>query len=270
MFECVINVAEGRDLDALDDLARRAGSSFRDLHSDPMHHRSVFTLVANAPELARDVRALISAAYEHFDLRRHEGVHPRFGVVDVVPFVAYHDDEATALALRDETADWLVETYGVPVFFYVGQPTLGQRTLPEVRRGAFRDFSPDRGPNEPTPAKGAVALGVRDVLVAWNVWLRGVPLAETKRVAAALRTTKVRTLGLDLGRATQVSCNLTAPYDVGPGEVYDAVVAHVGSAHVERAELVGLLPEAVLRHEAPERWAQLGLSLERTIEARVS
>lgn len=270
MFECVINVADGRDLDALDDLARRAGASFRDLHSDPVHHRSVFTLVADAPALARDVRALITGAYEHFDLRRHEGVHPRFGVVDVVPFVAYHDDATTALALRNDTATWLVETFDVPVFFYVGQPTLGLRTLPEVRRGAFRDFSPDRGPDEPTPSKGAVALGVRDVLVAWNVWLRGVPLAETKLVAAALRSAAVRTLGLELGDATQVSCNLTAPYDVGPGAVYDAIVAHVGSAHVERAELVGLLPEAVLRHEPPERWAQLDLSLERTIEARAT
>lgn len=270
MFECVINVADGRDQSALNELARRAGNSFRDLHSDPVHHRSVFTLVAGALELSRDVRALIDAAYEHFDLRSHEGVHPRFGVVDVVPFVAYHDDEETAFALRDETATWLVDTYGVPVFFYVGQPTLGQRTLPEVRRGAFRDFEPDRGPHEPPPTRGAVALGVRDVLVAWNVWLRDVALGETKRVAASLRSSAVRTLGLDVGTATQVSCNLVAPYEVGPGEVYDAIVERVGAAHVGRAELVGLIPEAVLRREATSRWAQLDLSLEQTIERRAT
>lgn len=268
MFECVINVAEGRDLDALGDVARRAGASCRDLHSDAVHNRSVFTLVADASALALDVRSLITAAYEHFDLRNHQGVHPRFGVVDVVPFVAYHDDESVATALRDETATWLAETFGVPVFFYVGHPSLDARTLPEVRRRAFIDLAPDRGPQVPPPSRGAAALGVRDVLVAWNLWLSDVPLEETKKLAAALRGPAVRSLGFDLGGATQVSCNLVTPEQVGPGSVYDAVVARVGEGHVLRSELVGLVPEVVLYNEAPERWAKLGLSPEATIEAR--
>jgi len=268
VFECVINIAEGRDLEALDDVARRAGPSCRDRHSDPVHNRSVFTLVAEAPALAHDVRALISAAYEHFDLRSHEGVHPRFGVVDVVPFVAYHDDETVAMALRDETATWLADAFEVPVFFYVGHPSPDARTLPEVRRRAFLDLAPDRGPQTASPSRGASALGVRDVLVAWNLWLSGVSLEETKKLAAALRGPAVRSLGFDLGETTQVSCNLVTPDAVGPGFVYDAVKERVGEARIIRGELVGLIPESVLRNEAPERWEKLGLSRDATIEAR--
>ena len=268
MFECVINIADGLDLEALDDVSRRAGTSCRDRHSDPIHNRSVFTLVADAPALAHDVRALVSAAYEHFDLRNHQGVHPRFGVVDVVPFVAYHDDETVALALRDETAAWLADTFDVPVFFYVGHPSPDARTLPEVRRRAFIDLWPDRGPRTASPARGASALGVRDVLVAWNLWLSGVSLEETRKLAAALRGPAVRSLGFDLGGTTQVSCNLVTPDDVGPGFVYDTVAERVGAQRIIRGELVGLVPESVLRHEDPSRWDLLGLSPDATIEAR--
>ncbi|MDE3107572.1 MAG: hypothetical protein KGJ42_05400 [Acidobacteriota bacterium] len=268
MFECVLNVAEGRDVAALAELAAAAGASMRDLHHDPVHHRSVFTLLGEPPALARDVRALIGAAYQRLSLQGHEGVHPRFGVVDVVPFVAYDDDVTLAYVLRDETARWIAETFDVPVFFYASFPGVLERSLPQVRRRAFKDLAPDLGPDKPSPTLGAVAVGVRDVLVAWNLWLRDVDLGETQRVAAALRRREVRALGFDLGGATQVSCNLVAPYEVGPGAVFDDVVARVGAERVVRGELVGLLPEAVLRHESPQRWAQLGLSLEATIEAR--
>jgi len=91
LFECVVNIAEGRRLDVLDELDHAAGSSLRDRHSDAEHHRSVFTLIHHEPQLVNDVQHLISAAFERLDLRSHEGVHPRFGVVDVVPFVALKD-----------------------------------------------------------------------------------------------------------------------------------------------------------------------------------
>jgi glutamate formiminotransferase len=268
VFECVINVAEGRDVAALAEVAAAAGASMRDLHHDPVHHRSVFTLLGSPPMLARDVRALISAAYERFSLENHEGVHPRFGVVDVVPFVAYDDDVTLAYVLREETAQWIAETFAVPVFFYAGFPGGRERSLPQVRRHAFKDLAPDLGPENPSPRLGAVAIGVRDVLVAWNLWLRDVDLDETRRVAAEIRRQEVRALGFDVGGATQVSCNLVEPYKVGPGAVFDEVVARVGDERVVRGELVGLLPEAVLRREDPARWAQLGLSIEATIEAR--
>ncbi len=105
MFECVINLSEGRDAPLLGELRASAGTSLRDLHADPFHNRSVFTLINSAQELVPDVHALLRRAFATLDLSRHEGVHPRFGVVDVVPFVALEpEDPEEAVELRDRTA----------------------------------------------------------------------------------------------------------------------------------------------------------------------
>ena len=107
MLECVLNISEGRNLDLLGELSGPAGQSLRDRHSDLFHNRAVFTLINDAEALTSDVRALISASFHTLDLRTHEGVHPRFGVVDVVPFVALDPESpARAVELRDETARW--------------------------------------------------------------------------------------------------------------------------------------------------------------------
>ena len=103
------------------------------------------------------------------NLREHAGVHPRLGVVDVVPFVALPGStEADALAARDRYGEWSADTLGVPCFRYGPE-----RTLPDVRRGAFRALRPDDGPAEPHPSAGACAVGARPVLVAYNLWLGG-------------------------------------------------------------------------------------------------
>ena len=270
MFECVVNVSEGRSQHYLAQFARAAGPSLRDRHADPQHNRSVFTLINDRESLVDGVRALIDSVFATLDLSTHHGVHPRFGVVDVVPFVALGtDDAAEAVQLRDETARWIAETYDVATFLY-GPIGAGTRTLPEVRRGAFGTIEPDFGPAEPSPRLGAVALGARDVLVAWNLWLDGVTVDEARRLAAALRRPGVRALGLELGGPVQVSCNLIDPLRVGPDVVYDLVRDMLQPpGRVLRAELVGLAPRAMLDHIDAARWPQLDLSLSRTIEARV-
>jgi glutamate formiminotransferase len=140
------------------------------------------------------------------------------------------------------------------------------RSLPDVRRDAFRTIAPDTGPDRPHRSAGACAVGARPVLVAYNVWLDDRDLALARAVAARVRGPAVRALGLQVGDGVQVSMNLLAPDEVGPAEAYDKVAA---SARVERAELVGLLPRAVLLAVPASRWVQLDLSEERTIEARV-
>ena len=111
--------------------------SLRDLHADAFHNRSVFTLINDPEPLVGDVRALIGAAFKTLDLRAHEGVHPRFGVVDVVPFVALEPDTPSrAIELRDDTAQWISDTFDVPVFLY-GPVDGAVRTLPDVRQHAF-------------------------------------------------------------------------------------------------------------------------------------
>lgn len=258
MLECVVNISEGRDHALIADIAATCGDDLLDVHSDPDHHRSVFTLVGEDPP-----RRLASRAVELLDLSHHDGVHPRLGVVDVVPFVPLAGATAAdALAARDRFATWAAETLGVPCFLYGPE-----RTLPDVRRHAFRDGAPDTGPATPHPTAGACAVGSRPVLVAYNLWLAEPDIETARRVARDLRGPEVRALGLAVGSQVQVSMNLVAPDVVGPADVYDKVAAEVP---VARAELVGLIPSAVLERIPSERWEQLDIDDDRTIEARLA
>ena len=256
----MINISEGRDDSRLTALAAAAGPSLLDLHHDPHHHRSVFTLAG--PDVEDAARALTAEAVARLDLRAHEGVHPRFGVVDVVPFVPLDgtaiDD---AVAARDAFASWAGGELGLPCFLYGPE-----RTLPELRRGAFRTLDPATGPPGPHPSAGACAVGARPVLIAYNLWLAAPDLATAKAIAASVRSPEVRALGLATGDRVQVSCNLIAPELVGPAEIYDLVAAQ---AAVARAELVGLLPATVLSRIPRSRWPELDLGDDRTIEARL-
>ncbi len=264
MIECVVNLSEGRDLVAIERLAAAAGSSLRDVHHDAIHHRSVLTLINDEKVLRRDVRALARRSVEILDLRQHEGIHPRIGVLDVVPFVALTEPEAPqARALRDETAQWLGYELGVPAYLYGPE-----RTLPALRRDYRHARTPDYGPWPPLPRSGAVAVGIRPVLLAWNIWLRGLTLDETVALATTLRGPHLRTLGLPYGELTQLSCNLIDPQVQGPDHVLDAVRARHGD-QVVRSERVGLIPDSVLRRIDRSRWAELDLSPEATIESRL-
>ncbi len=274
----------------------------------------MFTLGGAAGEVQEAVRSLARVAVATLDLSGHDGVHPRFGVLDVVPFVPLvpighgQPDLGPALVARDAFATWAGGALGLPCFLYGPLAGGGVRSLPEVRRGAFRELGPDAGPATPHPTAGASAVGARPLLVAYNLWLAGADVAVARTVAAALRGPAVRALGLDLGHGVQVSCNLVDPFTVGPAEVYDRVsellretrasgeslggngegareregagngegardredTAGGGNAIIEHAELVGLLPEAVLERTPPQRWAELDLAPDRTIEARLA
>lgn len=263
VLECVVNISEGRDQDLIARLAATAGRALLDVHTDEHHHRSVLTLVGeDAP------RAVTRAAVATLDLGPHEGVHPRIGVVDVVPFVPLAgDDAATALAARDRFATWAADELGVPTFLYGPE-----RSLPEVRRGAFTTLRPDHGPATPHPTAGAIAVGARPLLVAYNLWLAVPDVVLARRLATAVRGPAVRALGLPVGDRAQVSLNLIDPATTGPAAVFDLVdrAARTAGNRVVGAELVGLLPEAVLRAVDEERWEQLDLAAGRTIEARLA
>ncbi|MFZ1063129.1 MAG: hypothetical protein WAN30_06615 [Acidimicrobiales bacterium] len=268
MFECVPNLAEGRNLTVLDDLSASAGASLRDRHHDPAHHRSVFTLINDPEPLERDVRTLVERAFTALSLVEHAGVHPRFGVVDVVPFVALDPDERPrARAMRDRTASWIARTFEVATFLYGPLADGSTRTLPDVRRLAFGELAPDFGPGEPSAKHGAVAVGERPVLVAWNIWLARTSLAEARALAREVRNPSVRALGFRVGDEVQVSCNLLDVTACPPSTVYDQVARLAGASRISRTELVGLFPRALLEREDPRRWSQLDLSPERTIEA---
>jgi glutamate formiminotransferase len=280
-MECVVNVSEGRDDEVLRRLSAAAASTLVDLHRDPDHNRSVLTLAGRPDAVADAARALARVAVDLIDLSRHEGVHPRVGALDVVPFVPYAlgdlppRDLTVALELRDKFANWLGAELDVPSFLYGPLPGGGARSLPDLRRLAFAPpqeggLAPDFGPASPHPTAGATAVGARTVLVAYNVWVSS--LETARAVAPRVRNEHVRVLALAVGQRAQVSCNLVDPALYGPARLYDAVAELVEEAggSVEGAELVGLIPSAVLAKISPARYEELGLSPDATVESRLS
>jgi glutamate formiminotransferase len=286
VLECVVNLSEGRDEALVDRLVASAGACALDVHSDVDHHRSVVTLAGADDDVEAGVRRLATAAVTSIDLGRHEGAHPRVGVIDVVPWIALtrrpdgrlvDGPPALAVGPRDRFATWAGAVLDLPAFLYgparpgpaAGEapaPSGWAATLPELRRRAWQGLRPAFGPDTPHPTAGAVCVGARRLLVAYNLWLGDADVATARRIASEVRRPGLRTLGLEVGDAVQVSCNLVDPLRIGPADAFDAVASRVA---VDRAELVGLAPAAVLDQVPSRRWAELDLDPTRTIEARL-
>ena len=271
VLECVVNISEGTQGDLLSAFREIARPALLDLHADAFHNRAVLTLAGAGDDLHQAVAALTRLALATLDLARHEGVHPRLGVVDVVPFVDLADPWAPAttasIAARDRYARWAAQELDLPCFLYGPE-----RALPEIRRSAWRTLDPDVGPRRPHPTAGAVCVGARPVLVAYNLVLSAPDIERARVIAAGLRRPGLRTLALVTGPDVQISCNLTDPLRLRPDHVYDLIdgalrAAGQGAPRIARAELVGLLPEAVLAAIPAKRWDALALAPDRTIEA---
>jgi glutamate formiminotransferase len=260
VLEAVPNFSEGRDEGVVDALRGALSSPARllDVHVDADHHRSVFTLVGEPDELVETLLAGIKCARERIDLRRHDGAHPRIGAADVVPIVPI---KAGELERAKEAAGVLARRVGeelsLPVFLY-GElapgrgPAFFRRGGPEElqRRIDSGELAPDFGPERLDESAGAVIVGARRPLIAFNVNLRG-ELAAAKAVAAIVRESGggfpgVRALGLDLPRAgvVQVSMNVedweAAALHKIVARIEEEAAAH--GAEVVGSELVGLMP----------------------------
>lgn len=272
------NVSEGRDTAAVDALGAACRAVLLDVHSDPDHHRSVFTLAGSLPDVESGAGALAAAAVATLDLRIHAGVHPRLGVLDVVPFVALDPARgAEAVEAAGRFARRVAAELGVPTFLY-GDADPAGRSLPEVRRDAFSARFPDFGPGAPHATAGAAAVGARPLLVAVNCDLDVDDLGLARAIAAEVRERDgglpgVRALGLRLDRAdlVQVSMNLTNLSATGIEDACTVVrdTARAAAADVARVELVGLMPASELERcgAAFLEWARLDRSS--TIEGRL-
>lgn len=263
-----INISEGRDepwLHEYDEFALVV-----DRHSDPEHHRSVITIGGERDEIIETAIAVAARAIDHIDLTGHQGLHPRLGAVDVVPFVALGSAGIEeAIAARQHFAQRLAQEFDVPSFFYGPLDDGSLRALPELRREAFVTLKPEVGPEQPHPTAGACAVGVRGPLVAWNLLLSGIDLATGKAIAKAIRNTQLRAIALPLAQGIQISCNLIDPMVFTPADAFDAIAAHCDwRAHIVRAELVGTIPEASLTRIDPGRWESLDLAPSKTLESR--
>lgn len=252
MLVSPVNLSWGRPGHILDALVAAAGHDLLDIHVDPHHHRSVLTVVGESAP-----RRLAEAAVALIDLRAHVGAHPRLGSIDVVPFVpAEGRDLGEARAARDAFVAWAAGQLRLPALCYGDDGP----TLPQVRKTA-------RGTVRAHPTAGAVCVSARGPLVAYNVWLEEPDLATARQVAREIRGQGIRALGIRVGDRVQVSMNLVTPTSVGPGQAYDAVRARVA---VSGAELVGLLPREVLQREPWNRWLELDLAEDRTVEHRLA
>jgi glutamate formiminotransferase len=259
---CIPNLSEGQDRSALQRLTQAANSSLLDLHFDADHNRCVVTL--GGETLFSDLCKLAKVTAAELDITHHRGVHPRLGVIDVVPFIPLtSDDIENAHALAGRFMDFLVEELEIPVFRYDSSVD-----LPTVRRRAFKDLSPSAGPSLPHPRLGATALACRPPLVAYNIIVGVAGLEELRTLARSLRSPTVRTLGFEVTEGYQLSSNLLSPHTFGPLQLYQAVL-EAGVAPIS-CELVGLVPEAVLQAIPEELRPTLNLNDWSSFEARLS
>jgi glutamate formiminotransferase len=281
VLECVVNVSEGRDMRRLLAIAQACGPSLVDVHADADHHRSVFTLAGPGPnDAVAGARALATAVAEQCSIVDHAGEHPRFGALDVVPFVALGETKVARAQAAEEArafAEWWALEYAVPVFLYDDADPQG-RDLPNARSTSFRTRGPDLGPDEPHPTLGATAVGARRPLVACNCVLVSRDVVVARRIAREVRERSgglqgVRALAFFLpgARRAQVSMNL---FDLDHTGVQHACLhvrdlARRYGTDVASIELVGLIPRRDLDQCTDDflRWSRL--DTESTIEARV-
>jgi glutamate formiminotransferase len=291
LIECVPNVSEGRRADIIAALAAAIaapGIDVLDQSSDPSHNRSVFTFAGEPGALLDAVLRLFAAAIASIDLRAHEGVHPRIGAVDVVPFVPLQGatmEECVTLA--KSTAALVAERLHVPVFLYEEAATTDdRRSLSNIRRGGVDGVAlrmkqaawrPDFGPDRPHPTAGVAAVGARPILIAYNVNLASNRLGVAKRIASAIRASggglaNVKALGLQLDHGTvQVSMNLTDYKETSMMTVFDLIAreAAVDGVRVLESEIVGLVPADALPKDPVRRLKLREKDLDRVLELRL-
>ncbi|MGO8672470.1 MAG: glutamate formimidoyltransferase [Capsulimonadaceae bacterium] len=256
LIQCVPNFSEGRRsgvvqgiVDAVDAVP---GVRLVDWSADIDHNRMVVTVVGDPASIATAVVDAAAVAVARIDLREHDGVHPRLGAIDVVPIVPLQGvtlEDCAHVAVG--IARTVAERFALPVFLYeAASPDC--RSLPDIRKRAFTDLLPDFGPSIPHPSAGAVVVGARGPLIAYNVVLNTSDPAPARTIARELRAggasglIGVRALGLTLPSRslTQVSVNIVDPAATSIGAVFEYVCRRAGEFHttVVESELIGAMP----------------------------
>ncbi|MDZ7637924.1 MAG: glutamate formimidoyltransferase [Bryobacterales bacterium] len=271
LVECVPNFSEGRDAELLRSIASAIqsvpGVYVLDEERDEDHNRAVMTVVGEPTAMLEAMLNAAALAVERIDLTRHQGVHPRIGALDVLPFIPLSGiSMAECVQLAREAAQRLWERHQVPCYLYeAAAATAERRNLETIRKGQFEhlrlaveddpSLRPDVGGPGLHPTAGATAVGARKFLIAWNVWLRTDDLSVAQRIAKLIRQSSggfpfVKALGLPLPRRglTQVSLNLTDFEETPPQPVFDTIVREAAKHKVEviGSELIGLVPHRAL------------------------
>ena len=293
LVECPLNFSDGQRKDVIDAIAQaaqRAGVQVLDICSDADHNRSVITLIGEPEALEESAFAIVARAIDLIDLRQQRGTHPRIGAVDVVPFVPVRGASmADCVQMARRSGERIGRELKLPVYLYEQAATAPHRqNLADIRQGEFEGLAakmkdplwkPDFGPAKPHPSAGAVVLGARTYLIAYNVYLGTKDVRLAKAIARAVRfrdggLANVKALGMFIKEREmcQVSMNLVDPFRTPIYRVVEAVrmeAARYGVPVVE-SELIGLLPlEALL--ETARYYLQLhNLRAEHVLETRLT
>jgi glutamate formiminotransferase len=275
LVECVPNFSEGRRPETVEQIASAIRAvrtaCVLDTHIDPDHNRSVITFVASPEDVVDAAVQAVKRAAELIDMRTHQGEHPRLGATDVLPFVPVSQvtmDDCVRLA--HEAGKRIARELSIPVYFYERAALRPDRVnLEDVRRGALEllreqiSTNPERSPDEGLPVvhetAGAIAVGARPFLIAFNVVLRTEDILIARQIAKAIRARSgglsfVKALGFRLAtrKFVQVSMNLVNYEVTGMEAAYNAIVQETQrlGVEIESAEIVGLVPRAALNREA--------------------
>jgi glutamate formiminotransferase len=287
-LEAVPNFSEGRDRGTIEAIgaALDRHAELLDVHADPDHNRSVFTLVGDDESIVEALVAGVAEARERIDLRRHEGAHPRIGAADVVPVVPIEPrDLSHARAAAVRVAERIGSELGLPVFLYgdlaPGRgPAFFRRGGTEelARRLETGELEPDFGPKVLHETAGGAIVGARRPLIAFNVDLTDATVEVAREIAAVVRERDggfpgVRALGLDLPRAgrVQVSMNVEDWEASALHEIVGRIdqEAAVRGARVAGAELVGLMPAGAAAAAAGAQLRIEGFDASRVLELRL-
>lgn len=288
---CVPNFSEARRADVVQAICAAAqsvpGAALLDRHSDSDHNRTVLTLAGQPEAVLEAVFRAIREAVTRIDLNRHQGVHPRLGAADVVPFVPLRDitlEECVALARR--LGERVGRELGIPVYLYEAAATRPERVrLEDIRRGQYEGLKaeigihparqPDYGPARVGPA-GATVIGARLPLIAYNLYLDTDDVQIARSIARTIRASggglpAVKALGLSVGGRAQVSINLTDYRQTSLLTVIQAVQreAEARQTRIHHAELVGLIPREAILETAGQALHLEGFSPDQILEERL-
>lgn len=292
ILEAVPNFSEGRDIEkvrSLVDTISKRGVEVLDWSADPDHHRSVVTYIGDPRSVISASVAAAEFAIQEFDIRLHEGLHPRVGALDVLPFVPLHGlcmQDAIAAAREAGEA---IASLGIPVFFYGEASDPPGRGLAGLRQGgveAFKDgFHGTRKPDLPVsqvfphPTAGVTCIGARAILLAWNIFIAGISEKQAKEIASKIRERdggfpSVRALGLYLSKRNQVqiSMNIEDPIKTAPAAVYEEIaqaVSRIGGELLE-VEVIGMAPDALVLQGREGRLDPLNLDPKRILSGCVN
>ena len=270
IIQCAANFSEGRDQTIIGEIVDAAGNASSvmviDHSSDIDHNRMVMTLLGSPDEICTSMLAAVSAAVSRIDLRNHEGAHPRIGAVDVIPLVPIAGIEMKeCVDLSYQIGEQIAAKFSIPVYYYENSAMHESHVkLPVIRKGGFEqlvgrmltgDRQPDAGPSYVHPSAGAVVIGARGPLVAYNINLATDDIRIVKEIVKRIRASsdlfpglKVLSIDLKMQGRTQISTNFTQPDLLPLGRLFDFVkaeAAHLG-AEIAESEFIGAISEKYL------------------------